>query len=263
MANPPVPDDQLRRQFEGLLALPDTDPQAALLKDLLGSVLRLNESRLDMLDLKIAHRTLREMRYAFRAFRPYRERRKVSIFGSARIPQDHPLCDLARRFARLLAERGYMVITGAGEGIMRASNEGAGRENSFGVNILLPFENEPNPTILDDPKLIHFKYFFTRKLFFARESHASVMFPGGFGTHDETFEILTLLQTGKNNPHPVVMMDLPGGSYWKKWERFVREDMLALNLISPADTGLFRIMDSAEAAVDEIDGFYRNYHSSR
>ena len=129
MANPPVPDDQLRRQFENLLALPDTDPQAALLKDLLGSVLRLNESRLDMLDLKISHRTLREMRYAFRAFRPYRERRKVSIFGSARIPQDNPLCDLARRFARLLAERGYMVITGAGEGIMRASNEGAGREN--------------------------------------------------------------------------------------------------------------------------------------
>lgn len=263
MAKPPVPDDQFRRQLEDLLALSDTDPQAGLLKDLLGSVLRLNESRLDMLDLKIVHRSLREMRYAFRAFQPYRHRRKVSIFGSARIPQDHPLCDLARRFARLLAERGYMVITGAGEGIMRASNEGAGRENSFGVNILLPFEKEPNPAILDDPKLIHFKYFFTRKLFFARESHASVMFPGGFGTHDETFEILTLLQTGKNNPHPVVLMDLPGESYWRQWEGFVRENLLAATLIAPADLGLFRIMDSAEAAVAEIDGFYRNYHSSR
>ena len=228
---PPAPDDQLRQQFEDLLALPDTDPQASLLKDLLGSVLRLNASRLDRLDLKILHRSLREMRYAFRVFQPYRHRRKVSIFGSARIPQSHPLCDLARRFARLLAARDYMVITGAGEGIMRASNEGAGRENSFGVNILLPFENEPNPTILDDPKLIHFKYFFTRKLFFARESHASVMFPGGFGTHDETFEILTLLQTGKNNPHPVVLMDLPGESYWRQWEGFVRENLLAATLM--------------------------------
>ena len=260
---PPAPDDQLRQQFEELLALSDTDPQASLLKDLLGSVLRLNASRLDMLDLKILHRSLREMRYAFRVFQPYRKRRKVAVFGSARIPQSHPLCDLARRFARLLAERDYMVITGAGEGIMRASNEGAGRENSFGVNILLPFENEPNPAIVDDPKLIHFKYFFTRKLFFARESHASVMFPGGFGTHDETFEILTLLQTGKNNPHPVVLMDLPGERYWRQWEGFVRENLLAATLIAPADLGLFRIVDSAEAAVAEIDGFYRNYHSSR
>ncbi|TAL12790.1 MAG: TIGR00730 family Rossman fold protein [Nitrospirae bacterium] len=263
MAKPPVQDDQFRRQFEALLALPDADPQAALLKDLLGSALRLNESRLDMLDFKILHRSLREMRYAFRAFQPYRDRRKVAIFGSARMPADNPVYDLARRFARLVAERGYMVITGAGEGIMRAANEGAGRANSFGVNILLPFEQEPNAAIADDPKLIHFKYFFTRKLFFARESHASVAFPGGFGTHDEVFEILTLLQTGKNNPHPVVLVDLPGGGYWKRWERFVREDMLALNLISPEDLGLFRIVDSAEAAVAEIDGFYRNYHSSR
>jgi uncharacterized protein (TIGR00730 family) len=216
-----------------------------------------------MLDLKITHRSLKEMRYAFRVFQPYRTRRKVSIFGSARIPAAHPLCDLTRRFARLLAEKEFMVITGAGEGIMQAANEGAGRENSFGVNILLPFEQEPNPAIIDDPKLITFKYFFTRKLFFARESHASAVFPGGFGTHDEIFEILTLLQTGKNNPHPVVLLDLPGGTYWKKWEQFVREDMLANQLISPEDLGLFRIVDSAEDAVAEIEGFYRNYHSSR
>ena len=263
MATQPVLEDRLREQFEDLLALPDADPQAALLKELLGSVLRLNEARLDMLDLKIVHRSLKEMRYAFRVFKPYRERRKVSIFGSARIAADHPLCDLARRFARLLAERGFMVITGAGDGIMLAANEGAGRENSFGVNILLPFEQEPNQAIVDDPKLIHFKYFFIRKLFFARESHASVVFPGGVGTHDETFEILTLLQTGKNNPHPVVLVDLPGGTYWQKWERFVRDNMLATNLISPEDLGLFRTVDSAEAAVAEIEGFYRNYHSSR
>ena len=263
MAKPPLPDDRLRQQFEALLALPDTDPQASLLKDLLGSVLRLNENRLEMLDLKIVQRSLKEMRYAFRAFKPYRHRRKVAVFGSARIASDNPLCDLARRFGRLLAERGYMVITGAGEGIMRAANEGAGRENSFGVNILLPFEQEPNPAIVDDPKLIYFKYFFTRKLFFARESHASVVFPGGFGTHDEIFEILTLLQTGKNNPHPIVLADLPGATYWREWERYAREHMLGSKLVSPDDLGLFRIVDSAEAAVAEIEGFYRNYHSSR
>jgi uncharacterized protein (TIGR00730 family) len=263
MAKPPVPEDQLRQQFEALLALPDSDPQAGLLREVLSSALRLNESRLEMLDLKITHRSLKEMRYAFRVFQPYRTRRKVSIFGSARLPAAHPLCDLTRRFARLLAEKEFMVITGAGEGIMQAANEGAGRENSFGVNILLPFEQEPNPAIIDDPKLITFKYFFTRKLFFARESHASAVFPGGFGTHDEIFEILTLLQTGKNNPHPVVLLDLPGGTYWKKWEQFVREDMLANQLISPEDLGLFRIVDSAEDAVAEIEGFYRNYHSSR
>jgi len=263
MAKPPVPEEQLRQQFEALLALPDSDPQAGLLREVLSSALRLNESRLEMLDLKITHRSLKEMRYAFRVFQPYRTRRKVSIFGSARIPAAHPLCDLTRRFARLLAEKEFMVITGAGDGIMQAANEGAGRENSFGVNILLPFEQEPNPAIIDDPKLITFKYFFTRKLFFARESHASAVFPGGFGTHDEIFEILTLLQTGKNNPHPVVLLDLPGGTYWKKWEQFVREDMLANQLISPEDLGLFRIVDSAEAAMSEIEGFYRNYHSSR
>jgi uncharacterized protein (TIGR00730 family) len=255
--------EQLRKQAEELLALPDSDPQAAILKELLGSVLRLNTARLDMLDLKIIHRSLKEMRYAFRVFKPYRHRRKVSIFGSARLPSDTPLYDLARRFAGLLSEQGFMVITGAGDGIMRAANEGAGRENSFGVNILLPFEQEANPSIVDDPKLITFKYFFTRKLFFVRESHASAVFPGGFGTQDECFEILTLLQTGKNNPHPVVMLDVPVGTYWRKWQKFIQEDMLVTKLISPEDLNLFRIVDSAEAAVAEIAGFYRTYHSCR
>src|SRR6266581_5975948 len=244
MATSPVPDDRLRQQLEKLLALPATDPQAALLKDLLGSVVRLQEQRLDMLDLKILHRSLREMRYAFRLFRQYRHRRKVAVFGSARMPSENPLYDLARRFARLLAERGYMVITGAGDGIMRAANEGAGRENSFGVNILLPFEQEANPSIVDDPKLITFKYFFTRKLFFARESHGSAVFPGGFGTHDECFEILTLLQTGKNNPHPVVMLDVPGGTYWLRWQRFIQAAMVATRLVSPGELNLFRIVNS-------------------
>jgi uncharacterized protein (TIGR00730 family) len=253
----------LRKQVEEFLALPNSDPQAAILKELLAAVLRLNTARLDMLDLKIIHRSLKEMRYAFRVFKPYRHRRKVSIFGSARLPTDTPLYDLARRVAALLSQQGFMIITGAGDGIMRAANEGAGRENSFGVNILLPFEQEANPSIVDDPNLMTFKYFFTRKLFFARESHASAVFPGGFGTHDECFEILTLLQTGKNNPHPVVMIDVPGGTYWRKWQRFIQEDMLATKLISPEDLHLFRIVDSAEAAVAEIAGFYKTYHSCR
>ena len=263
MAKQSISVEQLRKQVEELLALSDSDPQAAILKELLGSVLRLNTARLDMLDLKIIHRSLKEMRYAFRVFKPYRHRRKVSIYGSARLPADTPLYDLAKRVAMLLSQQSFMVITGAGDGIMRAANEGAGRENSFGVNILLPFEQEANPSIVDDPKLITFKYFFTRKLFFARESHASAVFPGGFGTHDECFEILTLLQTGKNNPHPVVMVDVPGGTYWRKWQRFIQEDMVATKLISPEDLHLFRIVDSAEAAVAEIVGFYRNYHSCR
>ena len=263
MAKQSISVEQLRKQVEEFLALPHSDPQAAILKELLGAVLRLNAERLDMLDLKIIHRSLKEMRYAFRVFKPYRHRRKVSIFGSARLPSDTPLYDLARRFAKLLTQEEFMVITGAGDGIMRAANEGAGRENSFGVNILLPFEQEANPSIVDDPKLITFKYFFTRKLFFARESHGSAVFPGGFGTHDECFEILTLLQTGKNNPHPVVMLDVPGGTYWLRWQRFIQEDMVATRLVSPEDLNLFRIVDSAEAAVAEIAGFYRNYHSCR
>src|SRR5260370_23323303 len=219
MATAPVRDDRLRQQFEALLALPEADPHAAILRELVGAVFRLNENRMETLDLKILHRTLKEMRYAFRLFRQYRHRRKVAVFGSARMPSGNPLYDLARRFARILAEQGFMVITGAGEGIMRAANEGAGRENSFGVNILLPFEQEPNPAIVADPKLIHFKYFFTRKLFFARESHACAVFPGGYGTQDETVEFLTLLQTGKNKPHPILLVDLPGGAHWQPWEQ--------------------------------------------
>src|SRR5256886_14123587 len=263
MATTPVPDDRLRQQFEALLGLPEADPHAAILKELVGAVFRLNENRLETLDLKILNRALKEMRYAVRLFRQYRSRRKVALFGSARMPSENPVYDLARRFAGRLAEHGYMVITGAGGGIMRAANEGAGRENSFGVNILLPFEQEPNPAIVDDPKLIHFKYFFTRKLFFARESHACAVFPGGYGTQDETFEFLTLLQTGKNNPHPTVLVDLSGGAYWQGWEQFVRENMLAARLIAPEDLGLFRVVHTAEDAVAEIEGFYRNYHSSR
>ncbi len=234
-----------------------------LLREMIETIVRMHREPLPTLDLKIMNRALREIRYAFSVFRNYQGRRKVAIFGSARTAENDPYYALTVDFARRLAEKGYMVITGAAEGIMRAGNEGAGRENSFGVNIMLPFEQEANPVIADDPKLMVFKYFFTRKLAFVKESDAVTLLPGGFGTHDEGFETLTLLQTGKNNPHPVVLLDLPGENYWRRWTVFVQGQLLRRGYICPDDLCLFRVVDSAEAAVEEIETFYSNYHSSR
>ncbi|MBI5777608.1 MAG: LOG family protein, partial [Nitrospirae bacterium] len=218
---------------------------------------------LDTLDLKILNRTLRELRYAFKVFGEYRDRRKVSIFGSARTQPGEPDYRLATDFARRIVEAGYMVITGAADGIMGAAQEGAGREQSFGVNIMLPFEQGANAVIADDPKLVNFKYFFTRKLLFLKESHAVALFPGGFGTHDEGFEALTLTQTGKSAPQPIVCLQAPGCDYWHEWNRFITGQLLARKLINDEDMKLFTIVESAEAAVDEITTFYRVYHSIR
>jgi len=236
---------------------------AVLLREMLQTVLRIHRDPLPTLDLKIMNRSLREMRYAFSVFRQYQDRRKVTIFGSARVGEQDPYYRLTVEYARKLAARGYMVITGAAEGIMKAGNEGAGRENSFGVNILLPFEQSANPIIADDPKLMMFKYFFTRKLVFVKESAAITLLPGGFGTHDEGFETLTLLQTGKNNPHPLVLLDLPGENYWRRWAVFIQGQLLRRGYISPDDLSLFHICDSPEDAIEEIERFYSNYHSSR
>ena len=181
---------------------------------------------LDILDLKIINRSFRELRYAFKVFKPYRHIRKASIFGSARTPEDSPYYKAAVKFARLLSKAGYMAITGAADGIMKAGNEGAGTGKSFGVNIHLPFEQGANEYIVDDPKLVTFKYFFTRKLLFVMESHAIALFPGGFGTHDEGFESLTLIQTEKASPRPFVLMELPGETYWERWDDFVRGQIL-------------------------------------
>src|SRR5213079_230602 len=186
-------------------------------------------------DVKLLSTALKELRYAFKVFAPYRGRRKVTVFGSARIGADHPAYLQAVEFSKRVAEAGYMVITGAASGIMEAGHVGAGRENSIGVNILLPFEQEANPIIAGDIKLMHLKYFFTRKLLFVKESDAVALFPGGFGTHDEGFEALTLVQTGKSHLFPIVMVDEPGGDYWALWERYVRDVLLARHLISPAD----------------------------
>ncbi len=214
-------------------------------------------------DVKLLSTALKELRYAFKVFSPYRDRRKVTVFGSARLAPNHPAYLQAVEFSRLIAQAGYMVITGAASGIMEAGHVGAGRENSIGVNILLPFEQDANAIIAGDRKLMHLKYFFTRKLLFVKESDAVALFPGGYGTMDEGFEVLTLVQTGKSHLFPIVMVDEPGGDYWKEVDGFVRNKLLARGLISPADLHLYRVTDSAHEAVQEIQKFYRVYHSMR
>lgn len=217
----------------------------------------------EVADLKLVAAALSEIGDALARFRPYAGVRKVTAFGSARTAPRARAYKLARRFSRLAADAGFMVITGAGPGIMQACNEGAGRRRSFGVNIRLPFENEANPIIQGDAKLVEFKYFFTRKLFFLKEASAVVLFPGGFGTHDEGFETLTLIQTGKAQLMPVVMLDVPGGGYWSSWDRYVRRQLLAGGLIGQDDLSLYRIARSPEEAIEEIRSFYRIYHSAR
>jgi uncharacterized protein (TIGR00730 family) len=214
-------------------------------------------------DLKIANAALAEMGEAFRVFRPYRSIRKITMFGSARTKPDDPVYILARDLATSLAAADWMVVTGAGPGIMAAGLEGAGREHSFGVNIRLPHEEGANPFIAQDPKLVEMRYFFTRKLMLIKESHAYAILPGGFGTQDECFELLTLLQTGKAEPAPVVLMETPGGTYWHGWQHFLEEQAVASGWVSPEDTALFRVVTTVEEATQEILGFYRNYHSCR
>ena len=213
--------------------------------------------------MKLIHASLKEMRRAFRVFAQYRGMRKVSTFGSARTPAGSPQYEQAHEFARRMADAGFMVITGAGPGIMRACNEGSGRDRSFGINIRLPFEQAANDIIDKDPKLVTFKYFFTRKLMFVKECDAVCMLPGGFGTMDEAMEVLTLLQTGKRDLVPIVFLDEPGGTFWQGWQEFVEKQLLAGGMISPDDLALYKLTDQVDEAVAEIRKFYRNYHSMR
>ncbi|GJL59885.1 MAG: Rossman fold protein, TIGR00730 family [Nitrospirales bacterium] len=256
-------EEEIVRQIKSLWTGPENDVRTALLKEMVGSVVRLRDLDTDVIDVKILHRALRELRYAFRVFRQYRKVKKVSIFGSARISEDDPNYKLAAQFGKLLSQRGFMVITGGGPGIMLAGNEGAGRENSFGVNIMLPFEQAPNAMIADDKKLVHLKYFFTRKLLLVKESQAVALFPGGFGTLDEAFEVLTLIQTGKTHPIPVVCIESPGGDYWKRMMEFFEQQLLSRGFINRSDLALFKVVYSAEEAVKEIQEFFRMYHSLR
>lgn len=214
-------------------------------------------------DLKLLSRAIRELRYAFKVFTPYRTRRKVTVFGSARTRPDHPTYAQAEAFGRAMADKKWLVLTGAASGIMEAGHRGAGRENSMGLNIMLPFEQSANPVIAGDSKLVHMKYFFTRKLMFVKECDAVCLLPGGFGTLDEGIEVLTLLQTGKRDMAPVVFLDAPGGSFWTAWNQYVLDYLLADGMISREDLSLYKITDSVAEAVDEIIGFYRVYHSMR
>jgi uncharacterized protein (TIGR00730 family) len=233
---------------------------AIQLKETADKLLRDHASRGDV---KLIATAVRELRYCFKVFAAYRGKRKATVFGSARTLPDHPAFIAAQEFGRRLVESGWMVITGAGGGIMEAGHRGAGRDDSFGLNILLPFEQSANPIVQGDPKLVTLRYFFTRKLMFIKESDAVVLFPGGFGTHDEAFEALTLIQTGKSHIFPIVMVDEPGGGYWKLWLRFIEDGLLARGYISPQDTSLFRVTDSINDAIREVTGFYRIYHSMR
>lgn len=239
------------------------DPSKRYIDKLLALVRQLESDRASIADLKVAAGALEELCDGFRVFAPYRGKRKVSTFGSARTHAGDPVFRLAEDFSRQIADAGFMIITGAGPGIMEACQRGAGRERSFGVNIRLPHEQGANTIISGDPKLMSFRYFFTRKLFFLKEADAVVLFPGGFGTHDEGFETLTLLQTGKTKPVPLVFLDRPGGTYWKTWSQYVADHMLRRGMIDPADLSLFMVTDNIETAVREITGFYRVYHSMR
>jgi uncharacterized protein (TIGR00730 family) len=257
-----IPPD-ISEKIQALLDTAAVTKDRELAAEMIQSVLKLAHDEPGRGDMKLLTRSYKELRYALKIFKPYRQRRKVSVFGSARTPETHPNYQLAFQFSKLLADAGFMVITGAGGGIMAAGHEGAGLAASFGVAIKLPFEQRTNAVIEGDPKLIHFRYFFSRKLVFVKETHAVALFPGGFGTHDEGFEVLTLVQTGRCDPLPIVMVEQPGGTYWKEWDRFVREQLLGGALINPEDTSLYYITYDAQDGVDHIKRFYRNYHSCR
>ncbi len=234
-----------------------------LAEQLLKAAAELIADQPETLDLKIASAALQEMRDAFAMFAPYADHAKVTIFGSARTRPEDPLYAAAREVAARLAEAGWMVVTGAGPGIMQAAMEGAGTEQSIGVSIRLPFEQAANPIIAGNQKYVSMKYFFTRKLMLIKESKGFVCLPGGFGTLDETFELLTLTQTGKGVPVPIVFLDTPGDPYWETVHEFIDTQLVKRGLVSPSDTGLYLVTDDCSVAVEEILGFYRNYESLR
>ncbi|HEU5396946.1 MAG TPA: LOG family protein [Verrucomicrobiae bacterium] len=256
-------DPELMRRIQELIQFKGGGYNEAQVGDIIENALKLLTDVQNTGDVRVIQTALRELRYSFRLFAPFADRRKVSIFGSARTTPDQPEYLQAVEFSRKIAKAGFMVITGAGPGIMQAGHEGAGLENSFGVNIRLPWEQSANPLIAEDKKLITFKYFFTRKLIFIRHSDALVLFPGGFGTLDEGYEALTLMQTGKSQLMPVVLIERPGGDYWHTWNRNVREQLLHNRLISPDDLNLYHITEKTDDAVKIIARFYRNFHSTR
>jgi hypothetical protein len=256
--------EYLRREILKLLdGIPPSTPEESVYLEMLFNVGLLREEKLDIAELRLLHTAFKELRYALTVFRRYRTTKKAAVFGSARTPKHHPDYRMAQEFGHRLAHNGWMVITGGASGIMEAVMEGAGARSSFGLNILLPFEQEANPIIKGNPKLMFFKYFFTRKLMFLKESDATVLFPGGFGTFDEGFESFTLVQTGKAKPRPLVVVDTPQSRFWDSILGVLKGNMEGGGLVSQGDFALMRHFQSPEAAVNEIVRFYSNYHSSR
>lgn len=255
--------DELRAELDALMTDLPKLKHRELIQQALRTLIQMAEGETDRLDWKILNASLQDMGRAFRQFYPYRHVRKVTIFGSARVAPTTQVYKMTVEFARRLTEMGFMVMTGAGGGVMQAGNEGAGSAHSFGLNIQLPFEQGANPFIEGDRKLIHFKYFFTRKLFFLRESDAIALMPGGFGTQDEAFECLTLMQTGKSSLVPLVLIEPPGSDYWQGWNHYIQEHLLKNRLINADDLHLFTITDNVDVACEAIASFYRVYHSSR
>jgi uncharacterized protein (TIGR00730 family) len=254
---------RLKTELNNLLDNIQDVEHGEIISQALAAILQINQTPSERLDWKVIVGSLQDMRKAIAAFHPYRYTRKVSIFGSARTSPDAPEYAQAMSFARCITAKGFMVLTGAGGGIMAAGNEGAGQAHSFGLNIDLPFEQTTNEHLQDDTRLIQFKYFFTRKLFFLKESDAIALFPGGFGTQDEFFECLTLCQTGKSTPKALVLVDKPGGDYWLQWDEYMQKHLLERRLIGEDDRSLYSIVDTVEAACEKISNFYSIYHSSR
>ena len=255
--------EEFTERIRQLVADSGAEKSPELIEEMIVTALKMGRDRMGTGDLKLMSRSLKEMRYAAKVFSEYRQYRKVCVFGSARVPPSEGQYIAAEEFARAMVAQNYMVITGGGDGIMGAAQLGAGRDHSFGLNIRLPFEQHANVTIEGDKKLINFNYFFTRKLNFVKETHAMALFPGGFGTMDETFEVLTLMQTGKAQIMPVVLLDKPDGSYWETWLKFLTEHLYRFGYIGEEDFSLFKRMRSVEEAVQAIVQFYSVYHSAR
>ena len=251
------------RVIDDLMAAAGGIQQQENVRQMILAALKAGQENKGLADLKLMNSALKEMRFTSKVFAPYRERRKISVFGSARVSSTSAPYAMAREFGARAAAAGYMVITGGGGGIMQAVNEGAGPEHSFGVNIRLPFEQKTNAVLEGSPRTIIYKYFFTRKVAFLKEAHAVVLFPGGLGTQDEAMETLTLLQTGKHAPMPVILVDAPGGEYWRRWQAFIQSGPLARKYISADDLALFSYTESVASALAEIERFYRRYHSIR
>jgi uncharacterized protein (TIGR00730 family) len=257
------PNEQVDTVIHQLIGLVGGVQHPGIVREMILAALKAGQENSATADLKLMTSTLKELRHTARVFARYREVRKVTIFGSARVEPDAATYRLARSLGRGLSQAGYMVITGGGQGIMQAGNEGAGVEHSFGVSIRLPCESEPNHVLQGSPRSISYKYFFNRKVAFIKEADAVALFPGGFGTLDEAMEVLTLVQTGKCYPIPLVLVDEPGGTYWSNWKQYLEQELAARGYIGPDDLSLFSIVDSAAAAIAIIDRFYRRYHSLR